>query len=355
MVSTKLSKRSKRSIQSKRSNKKKKNYKLKGGNITKNKRRKINKRKRRKSISRKKKGGSNGAFGPNNSFGSGSGTNNHIVILKDVTSMNDIPDDIKTSVKNGTKKIKIILKNTVTEIKPSGFSNLKGLVSIELPDNLQQVGRRSFNGCTSLTSIKLPANLQELGDSAFSGCTDLTSIELPANLQELGNYAFTGCTSLTSIKLPANLTTIGMRSFNNCEKLEHVYIKDHNTSTTNSTLKALNGNNNIFTNPNEINIHLVKPIILRDIGGNEYELKNFEFKLCTTDTCEVPDINALIAAQHQDNFKNPADFEVVTAEVNSNDASIKLSKNIHPIDGVAGMKRLMRGELDFNKLIIVYL
>lgn len=60
----------------------------------------------------------------------------------------------------------------------SGFQDLTGLTSINIPSTVIKIGHNSFYGCTGLTSINLPKELANIGLNVFQGCINLNTIIL---------------------------------------------------------------------------------------------------------------------------------------------------------------------------------
>ena len=78
-----------------------------------------------------------------------------------------------------------------------------------------------------IVSISLPETLEEIGPCAFLGLTNLREIELPKNLTKIWRDAFAGCTDLTSITIPDTVNYIGARAFNDCWLLNHVELPNN--------------------------------------------------------------------------------------------------------------------------------
>ncbi len=148
------------------------------------------------------------------------------VILEDYSS----PNDVKTALtNNSTKKVKLVLPESVTTIGYYAFYNCNNLVSIEMP-GVTSIGKGAFFGCTSLALISLPKNLTSIGDYAFCECSNLALTSLPKNLTSIGDYAFYRCTSLALISLPENVTSIGMSAFEGCTSLALTTLPEKVTS-----------------------------------------------------------------------------------------------------------------------------
>ncbi len=114
----------------------------------------------------------------------------------------------------------------VTAIEERAFDACRELISINLPNSLEQIGRSSFSRCSGLTEITIPNSVHNIYSSAFECCTSLESIVLPDSLTDLNNYVFMSCSSLSSIKLPEQLKHIYMCAFDGCSSLTEIVIPD---------------------------------------------------------------------------------------------------------------------------------
>ncbi|MBR7124204.1 MAG: leucine-rich repeat protein, partial [Candidatus Methanomethylophilaceae archaeon] len=79
----------------------------------------------------------------------------------------------------------------LTSIQAHGFHNASALMSINFGDaKLLNVGNYSFMSCESLLSITLPDTLEEIGRFAFYGCSSLSEVKIPSNVKFIGRVAF---------------------------------------------------------------------------------------------------------------------------------------------------------------------
>ena len=85
------------------------------------------------------------------------------------------------------------------------FSDCKKLVSVKLPQTLEEIGDEVFKGCTMLENIELPQALETIGKAAFYGCSRLKALDFPASLKNVHGGAFNGCESLTSLEFPSKV------------------------------------------------------------------------------------------------------------------------------------------------------
>lgn len=99
------------------------------------------------------------------------------------------------------------------------FNGCNKLVSITIPESINNLGTNAFNGCSALTSVVLPPSITALGDYTFNECSSLVSVDIPSNVTSIGNYTFHSCYSLESVSIPSNVTSIGQYAFYNCSSL----------------------------------------------------------------------------------------------------------------------------------------
>lgn len=94
----------------------------------------------------------------------------------------------------------------------SGFSGCDYLVSVEIPEGVEEISPYAFANCFSLSSVTLPDSLVTIGESAFDTCQALENIELPQNLKVIGDSAFYQ-SGLTKLELPESVESIGKGAF----------------------------------------------------------------------------------------------------------------------------------------------
>ena len=92
------------------------------------------------------------------------------------------------------------------------FMSCESLVSVSLPDSLENITSFLFDNCVNLENVRLGKNLKNIGSYAFYGCNNLKSIELPESVETVGEYAFAGCGSL-SVVLGKNIKKISENAF----------------------------------------------------------------------------------------------------------------------------------------------
>ena len=85
------------------------------------------------------------------------------------------------------------------------FSDCKKLVSVKLPQTLEEIGDEVFKGCAMLENVELPQALETIGKATFYGCSRLKALDFPASLKNVHGGAFNGCESLTSLEFPSKV------------------------------------------------------------------------------------------------------------------------------------------------------
>ena len=106
----------------------------------------------------------------------------------------------------------------VTVIGKSAFAYAT-MVSVTIPDIVQEIGTYAFKGCTLLEEVILPDGITSL-QGTFQNCSNLKKAVLPDSITTIGNSTFENCQKLSKIKLPEQLTSIGADAFYDCYALE---------------------------------------------------------------------------------------------------------------------------------------
>lgn len=105
----------------------------------------------------------------------------------------------------------IIYKETAGTVKGlfydgsySGISVPNSFKKVTIYD-MEVMEEDYFYGCKGLVEINLPNNLKHIKEGAFEYCSSLEKIILPESLEKLDNYAFDNCTSLIEVYNLSNL------------------------------------------------------------------------------------------------------------------------------------------------------
>ena len=142
------------------------------------------------------------------------------------------------------KIVSVTLPNTIEQIGAYAFWNCKALKSINLPDsilriesyglyyvpaaleipaNVTYIGDSAFS-FSGIVTADMPDSLQEIGDSAFSFCKSLETVLMPKHVEKLGQTIFYQSKALSYAELPQDLTEIPANMFMDCESLKYIHI-----------------------------------------------------------------------------------------------------------------------------------
>ncbi|MBR5022079.1 MAG: leucine-rich repeat protein [Oscillospiraceae bacterium] len=186
------------------------------------------------------------------------------------------------NIKNSIKTV--VIKEGITSIDVSAFSNCTNLSSITIPKNVTSIDIQAFEQCSSLGgfwvdeanpqyssdqygvlfskdktkllkapqtltgSYTVPDGVTTLGaltdsdssNPAFNDCTKLTSVTLPDSVNVIDIAAFAGCSSLTKVNIPNGVKKIDYITFMNCTSLTSITIPDSVTDISNYVFSGCN-------------------------------------------------------------------------------------------------------------------
>ncbi len=121
--------------------------------------------------------------------------------------------------------VRVVLPAGIIDIGNSVFSYCSNLKNIIFSQNLSSIGDNAFEFCISMENIDLPETIAEIGDYAFQ-YSGISSIELPDSLENLGAYSFNGCSNILEVEIPENMKSINEWVFKNCSNLKTIIIPD---------------------------------------------------------------------------------------------------------------------------------
>ena len=162
-------------------------------------------------------------------------------------------------------------------LRGNTFSNMYFLEKVILPDTIKEIRGQTFKYDWKLTEVNMPKNLEYLGGGAFYNCISLKKISLPDTLTYMGGETFYNATSLEYVKLSRNLTEIRGNTFENCYSLKEIVIPDKVTRI---------GGHAFYGNHNLEKVTLTKNSKLTEIGSSAfrqcYKLENIKIPIHTT-------------------------------------------------------------------------
>lgn len=140
---------------------------------------------------------------------------------KDIAALNKYLKD------NSDATLSLDLTDAILASIPDlAFSQIKGLVSIKLPEGLTKIGNSNswngsvFYGCTGLESVTFPSTLEEMVFSSFWGCTSLETIDLSkTKVASIEAALFRNCSSLTSVSFGPETSVFNNTVFVGCSSL----------------------------------------------------------------------------------------------------------------------------------------
>ena len=97
----------------------------------------------------------------------------------------------------------INIGDSVQRIPNYFASNLNGLTSITISNNVTFIGAKAFYYCSSLTSIDIPNSVTSIGNSAFEDCSSLTLLNIGSGVNHIGQNAFKNCNFLLNVNCSA--------------------------------------------------------------------------------------------------------------------------------------------------------
>ncbi|HAJ96177.1 MAG TPA: hypothetical protein DCO72_00340, partial [Ruminococcus sp.] len=90
----------------------------------------------------------------------------------------------------------VVMESGVTNIAEFAFEECEALVSVSIPDTVEEIEAWGFYDCSSLKSITIPASVKSIGASAFQNCSALKAYsvlnpdcEIPDNADEIPSQA----------------------------------------------------------------------------------------------------------------------------------------------------------------------
>ncbi|MBQ6939012.1 MAG: leucine-rich repeat protein, partial [Muribaculaceae bacterium] len=162
---------------------------------------------------------------------------------------------------------------TVVSIGQAAFHNCNELLSLTIPQHVEEIKAGALSGCSALKTLtiadsdktlKTNQNFKGLSieslylgrdyEGDFSACVSLQNVEISNKIIMLKEYTFDGCTSLTQLVLPESLKTIESYALSNTGIKELVIpaavseIKDNACSNSEISKLIIEAKNVILSN-----------------------------------------------------------------------------------------------------------
>ena len=206
--------------------------------------------------------------------------NNSIVSLKIPNSVEEISDFAFSGCLSLSS---VSLGNNLKRIGSYAFYQNKGLLSIVIPNSVTRIDDSAFKECSKLATVSIGNSVNTMYNDVFENCTSLKKVTIAYGTTVIGGGAFENCISLNSISIPNSVTKIGEWSFYKCSALKSVNIPDsvkeigdhafaYGTGISNLSIgKGLvSVGNSAFSNVKKITT-LTLPNSLTTIGMNAFE------------------------------------------------------------------------------------
>ncbi len=104
---------------------------------------------------------------------------------------------------------------TIVGIAPRVFcNNDASLVSVSIPNTVEEIGEGAFSGCVKLSTLRFASGsrLTTIGASAFWSCSSITSLTIPDSVRNIGDKAFCYLENLKYLTVSGELDTTGWLS-----------------------------------------------------------------------------------------------------------------------------------------------
>ena len=196
----------------------------------------------------------------------------------------------------------VIFNGPVKNIRPHTFGDCISLQRVTLP-HATIISSRAFFGCRSLRDVFCP-DVKVIYPGAFEGCSSLMSLTLHHDVQEIHPGAFDMCNPGLTFVLGSSTTA---NLFLELNKYARTATVTHPLNNGDSCVVQHTWAPNTTGEPVTEMVDasgITSPIILKDIGGNEYPVygcwasPNTNFK-------------ELAAKQYPDELGNPSTWAVI--------------------------------------------
>lgn len=143
-----------------------------------------------------------------------------------------------------SNRVKIVIPEGVTAIKPRAFENCYRIESIFIPSTVTSIGAGAFRNCERLQDINIPETVKTIGHYAFLNCMSLHQIAIPTNTVKIESGAFEGCFMLWDLTVPdmSVYSSLGLSSVTTLifsEKVEQFTNSDISILENSRTLQKI--------------------------------------------------------------------------------------------------------------------
>ena len=139
----------------------------------------------------------------------------------------------------------------VITIKPDGFSYLKNLEIIVMPNTITKIGDRAFRGCSSLQYFNFPKYIEIIGNELFADGNNLKAISIPKSVKSIGYTIFGFSSKISEIFYGGSIEDFNKISIN---ENNNVLFKANINYNLDVIIEYVQNDNYsyILTNANEI-------------------------------------------------------------------------------------------------------
>lgn len=109
------------------------------------------------------------------------------------------------------------------QIVSNTYKDGKGVMKFDRPVDLGGYGCH-FQSNRNLLSVEIPNSVEDIGDMTFDSCGNLKYVTLPTSLKQIGDHSFY-CCALESIEIPNSVERIDTDAFNSCPNLKDIIYK----------------------------------------------------------------------------------------------------------------------------------
>ncbi|MBP3269222.1 MAG: leucine-rich repeat domain-containing protein [Bacteroidales bacterium] len=96
----------------------------------------------------------------------------------------------------------------ITKVDAEALSEEVRLLSVILPDTVEEICEGAFSSCENLADVLLGVNLKHIYPDAFS-YTAISKIDFPEGLESIDYLSFEGCDNLQEVRIPDSVQYLG--------------------------------------------------------------------------------------------------------------------------------------------------